>query len=381
MKKIIIAPDSYKESLSAKEICDVIGQAFNEIFPDLEVVKIPLADGGEGTTEVLTQSLNGRFIEVETFNANNQPMRASYGLVNNDKLAIIELASSSGLADISAEDRNPLYATTYGTGLLIKDALNKGVEEIIIGLGGSATNDGGAGIAQALGVSLLDSNNNEIPHGGKYLKDIMRIDTSNVHPQLKNVKLKIACDVDNPLCGPNGATHIFAPQKGASVEMVEELDKALENYADKIQDMLNKSVKDMAGAGAAGGTTATLVSFFKNSTIQSGVEIIGNVVKLEEKSQGADLIITGEGKIDYQTLSGKTPIAPLNVANKYNIPIIAIAGALGQDYEQLLEAGFKGLYSVTVAPTTLQDALKTTRYNLYNLSLSIAKTLQAFSKN
>lgn len=373
MKKIVIAPDSYKESLSAKEVADVIAKAFIMVFPDIEAVCIPLADGGEGTAEALKDALSGQWNEVEVHDPLQCLHKAKYAYIPKRKLAIIEMAGASGLPLIEPHERNPLITDSFGTGEMIIDALNQGATEFIIGLGGSATNDGGAGMMRALGMQFLDKDYNPIAVGGLALKQLEYIDFSQLDPRLKKVNFHIACDVNNPLVGANGASAIFGPQKGATQKMVAELDTALTQYAAIIKKQTQYDVSNQPGAGAAGGMGAAFKAFFPHAELKAGVDIVVDAVDLHGHVKNADLVITGEGRMDYQTRFGKTPMGAQKVAAAHNVPIIGIAGSLGKDYEKLLDYGFLALFDTTVAPCTLNEALLDTKSNLYNLAQSIAR--------
>jgi glycerate 2-kinase len=357
MKKIVIAPDSFKESFSALEAANAIEKGFKGIFPDVEYIKVPMADGGEGTVQSLVDALDGTVKTVIVIGPLGEPVSASYGLSGDRKIAVIEMAEASGLSLVPTEQRNPLITTTYGTGQLIADALNEGVEHIIVGIGGSATNDGGAGMAQALGVKLLDSNGEEIPYGGAALTNLESINVDDLHPKLAEVTIEVACDVDNPLLGEQGASAIYGPQKGATKEMVQQLDKALAHYAIVISKQLNKEVKDIAGAGAAGGLGAGLLAFL-DVRLDSGVTLVLEATHFTQKIVGADLVITGEGRLDHQTIYGKTPIGVARAAKMEGISVIAIAGGLAPGHETIYDQGIDAAFSLVPGITTLNDALE-----------------------
>ena len=336
--KIVIAPDSFKESLSAMAVATCIEKGFAQIFPDSEYIKVPLADGGEGTVDVLVDALNGERQSQHVHGPILGNVNAVWALLDdgNTKTALIEIAAASGLDLITPEQRNPLIATSYGTGQSILQALDAGAKKIIIGLGGSATNDGGAGILQALGGQLLDAQGNELPVGGSELANLAAIDLTNLDKRCADTELIVACDVSNPLTGENGASAIFGPQKGATPEMVEQLDKALAHFADVAEDILGVNHQQSAGYGAAGGAPMGLSLAF-DVQIQAGIDMVLDTLKVNDALEGADLVITGEGQMDNQTLNGKTPFGIAKRALARNIPIIAIAGSLGTEVEALYD--------------------------------------------
>lgn len=354
--KIVIAPDSYKGSLTAKEACSAMERGVLKAVPDAEIITVPMSDGGEGTTRSLVDSLGGTIIECEVKNPLEIPVTASYGILS-DGTAVIEMAEASGLTLIKRDQRDPMITTTYGTGELIKDALDRGCRGFILGIGGSATNDGGAGMAQALGFRLLDSNGRQIPFGGAGLAGIVRIDTSKADARIGESRFTVACDVDNPLCGPNGASNVFGPQKGATAEMVDILDKNLDHFADIIGRDMGVRVKDVPGAGAAGGLGAGMLAFL-NASLKKGVDIIIDAVELKEKLKGADLVITGEGGCDFQTVNGKTPFGVAKTAQRLGVPAIIIAGTIGEGTEKLYDYGVTGIFTLVNGPVTLDDAIK-----------------------
>jgi len=354
--KIVVAPDSFKGSLTAIEVSDAIEKGIREIFPEAEIIKIPMADGGEGTVQCLVNATRGKILEEKVIGPLGDEVLASYGILADKKTAVIEMAAASGLTLVPEGKRNPLITTTYGTGQLIKAALDKGCRKMIIGIGGSATNDGGAGMVQALGVKLLDQEGEEIGFGGGELKKIIRIDISCLDNRLSNTKVLVASDVNNPLCGPKGASRIYGPQKGATPEVIEELDKSLAHFAELIKRDLYKDIKDVPGAGAAGGLGSSLMTFL-NAELRPGIEIIIEVVKLEQAIKDADLVITGEGKIDSQTIYGKAPIGVAKIAKKYTIPVIAVAAIIGDDADIVHQYGISSLISVSGQPMRLDEPL------------------------
>ena len=354
--KIVVSPDSFKGSLTAVEVSDAIGQGVREIFPEAEIVKIPMADGGDGTVQCLVNTTGGKILREKVTGPLGDEVLAHYGILGDKKTAVIEMAEASGLTLVPENKRNPLITTTYGTGQLIKAALDQGCRKMIIGIGGSATNDGGAGMVQALGVKLLDQEGEEIGFGGRELKKIYQIDISYLDNRISDTKVLVASDVINPLCGPKGASRIYGPQKGATPEVIEELDESLAYFAEIIKRDLNKDVKDIPGAGAAGGLGASLIAFL-DAELRPGIEIIIEVVKLEQAIKDADLVITGEGKIDSQTIYGKAPIGVAKIAKKYNIPVIAVAAIIGDDADIVHQYGISSLISVTGQPMRLEESV------------------------
>ncbi|WP_305818122.1 glycerate kinase [Photobacterium leiognathi] len=369
--KIIIAPDSYKESLTAMEVATAIENGFRQVIPNAEYIKLPMADGGEGTVQSLVDASNGTIIERSVTGPLGEQVNGFFGLMGDGKTAIIEMAAASGLHLVSPELRNPMLTTSFGTGELILAALDKGVEHIIVGIGGSATNDGGIGMAQALGVRFLDKNNKQISYGGGVLDRLHHIDISNIDPRLVSVKLEVACDVDNPLCGEKGASQVFGPQKGATPEMVTQLDNNLAHYAEIIKRDLGKDVKDMAGAGAAGGMGAALLGLF-NAQLRPGIEIVMDAVNLADALKDADLVITGEGRIDSQTIHGKTPIGVARAAKRFNKPVIGIAGSLSYDCNVVHEHGIDAVFSVVPRSVSLAEALAEAAINVELTARNVA---------
>ncbi|CAH0526917.1 glycerate kinase [Vibrio hippocampi] len=378
--KIVIAPDSYKESLTAMEVAQAIENGFANIFPDAEYVKIPMADGGEGTVQSLVDATSGKIIEVPVTGPLGQNVEGFLGLVGDGSTAIIEMAAASGLHLVPFDQRNPLVTTTFGTGELIKAALDLNVKHIIIGIGGSATNDGGLGMAQALGIKLLDSQGQSLGFGGGALSQLHTIDLSEMDTRLADVKLEVACDVDNPLCGPKGAAAVFGPQKGATPEMVATLDANLAHYASVIKATTGKDVVDAKGAGAAGGLGAALLGLL-GAELRPGIQIVIDAAQLATHVQDADLVITGEGRIDSQTIFGKTPCGVAKTAKQFAVPVIAIAGSVAKDYSVVHEYGIDAAYSVVLGATDLPTALKEAKQNVEITSRNVAATLAISSLN
>ena len=360
--KIVVAPDSFKGSLTAVEVSDAIEQGIREIFPEAEIVKIPMADGGDGTVQCLVNATEGKILREKVAGPLGDEILASYGILGDKKTAVIEMAEASGLTLVPENKRNPLITTTYGTGQLIKFALDQGCRKMIIGIGGSATNDGGSGMVQALGAKLLDKDGEEIGFGGGELKKVFRIDTKHLDNRLSEAKVLIASDVSNPLCGPKGAARVYGPQKGATAEVIEELDESLAYFADIIKRDLNKDVKDIPGAGAAGGLGASLMAFL-DAELRPGIDIVIEIVKLERAIKGADLVITGEGKIDSQTIYGKAPIGVAKIAKKYNVPVVAIAAIIDDDADIVHQHGIDTLIKVS-DPTVKIDTPKSEKKSI-----------------
>ena len=372
--KIVIAPDSYKESLSALEVATQIELGFKEVFPDAEYVKVPMADGGEGTVQAMVEATQGRQVDVVVTDPLGLRITGFYGLTGDGRTAMIEMAAASGLALVPPAQRNPNITTSYGTGELIIAALDAGARHLILGIGGSATNDGGAGMLQALGVQLLDAQGVELARGGAPLAQLARIDMSGLDMRLAECQIEVACDVDNPLTGERGASAIFGPQKGATPDMVQSLDAGLKHFAAIIERDLGVAVDAVAGAGAAGGMGAAMMAFLKGQ-LRPGCEIIARAVGLEAAVRDADLVITGEGRIDQQTIFGKTPFGVATVAKQFGKPVIGIAGGLGANAQVVHEYGIDAIFSVLSRICTLQDALAEAEHNVRSSARNIAAVL------
>ncbi|WP_175637873.1 glycerate kinase [Metabacillus schmidteae] len=373
--KIVIAPDSFKESLSAMEVSKAIERGFQTVFPNADYYKIPMAYGGEGTVRSLVDATNGTIEERIVTGPLGNPVKAFFGVMGDGKTAVIEMAAASGLHLVPIEQRNPLVTTTRGTGELILTALDLGIEHIIIGIGGSATNDGGAGMVQVLGGRLLDGNGDDIEAGGGALSKIVSIDLTGLDQRLKKVRIEVACDVDNPLTGPRGASAIFGPQKGATPEMVQLLDQNLTHFADVVEASTGKSFRTIEGAGAAGGLGASLAAFL-NAELKRGIQIVLDAVNFADVVKDADLVITGEGKIDHQTIYGKTPIGVAKAAKKYGVPVIGIAGSLSQGCDVVYEHGIDSLFSIVPGVTTLSDAFEHAAVYMEMTARNIAATMK-----
>ncbi|WP_210473945.1 glycerate kinase [Vibrio crassostreae] len=378
--KIVIAPDSFKESLDAHQVASCIERGFADVFPYAEFVKLPLADGGEGTVDVLLAALNGKKQLLQTTDALGRECTAYWASLEQTfdgtkvKTALLEFAQASGLDRLRVEERSPLTASSFGTGLLIKDALDQGVEQITIGLGGSATNDAGAGILQALGGKLLDKQGNELSGGGAELSQLASIDLDGLHPRCKEVTFVVACDVNNPLCGESGASAVFGPQKGASQTHVQQLDAAIGHFADIAQAHTGTNHRDREGFGAAGGTPLGLSLAF-NIQIKAGIEMVLDALDADKVLEGASLVVTGEGQMDNQTLQGKTPFGIAQRAQKLNIPTIGIAGSLGTDVEKLYDS-MSSLFGTVRSPQSLDQVLSEASQNLTRSARNIAATLK-----
>ncbi len=372
--KVIIASDSYKGSCSTIEVANSIERGFRRIYKDIDVVKIPVADGGEGTVDSLVIGTKGRYEEVEVIGPLGEYLQAKYGVIH-EEIAIVEMAAASGLTLIKKSKLNPLLTTTYGTGQLIKSAMENGIRKIYVGLGGSSTNDGGIGMAQALGVSFRDEYGKEVGFGGGVLKDIKEIDISNIHPLLKETEIIAISDVSNPLYGPTGAAYIFGPQKGADNGMIKILDDNLRYFGQLIKDRLNKDIVDMPGAGAAGGLGAGLIAFC-NASIEPGIEKVLDITNIDEYLADADLVITGEGRIDAQSKYGKVPIGVAKRALKYDIPVIAIVGSVGEGANEVYSYGIDLITDIINKPMTLTDAIKNVDMLIEDAAENVARIVK-----
>ncbi|MFG0515717.1 glycerate 2-kinase [Kluyvera intermedia] len=373
--KIVIAPDSYKESLSATEVAQAIEKGFREIFPEAQFVSVPVADGGEGTVEAMIAATQGRAVTSTVTGPLGDTVEAQWGISGDGSTAFIEMAAASGLALVPPELRNPLITTSYGTGELILQALESGVKKIIIGIGGSATNDGGAGMVQALGAKLGDANGADIGFGGGSLMSLNYIDISGLDARLQNCSIRVACDVTNPLTGEFGASCIFGPQKGASEAMIGELDRNLAHYAEVIKQSLRVDVKDVPGSGAAGGMGAALMAFL-GAELLSGIEIVTQALNLEEHIHDCTLVVTGEGRLDSQSIHGKVPVGVASVAKKYHKPVIGIAGSLTRDVGIVHQYGIDSVFSVLNRIGSLEEAFRDAADNIYLTSRNVAATIR-----
>ncbi|MRW89684.1 glycerate kinase [Duganella sp. FT80W] len=373
--KIVIAPDSFKESLTAMAVANEIEAGFREVFPDAEYVKLPVADGGEGTVQAMIDASGGKRIALPVTGPLGETVSAFYGLMGDGQTAVIEMAAASGLELVMPSQRNPLRTTSYGTGQLILNALNAGARRFVLGIGGSATNDGGAGMLQALGGRLLDATGADLPPGGGALNMLDRIDLSGLDARIKDCVFDIACDVSNPLVGPQGASAIFGPQKGATAEMVARLDDNLRHYAAVIARDLGQDVAEVPGAGAGGGIGAAMLVFL-GGRLRPGSEIVTAAVGLDAAVADAELIITGEGRIDGQTIHGKTPVGVARVAQRHGKPVIGLAGSLASDAAAVHEHGIDAVFAAVTRPCTVEEALAAAAVNVRNAARNIAATLR-----
>lgn len=353
--KIVIAPDSFKDSLSAQGVADAIALGLAQVWPDAQLIKCPMADGGEGTVESILAACEGEQRRTVVRGPLGTTVDAAWGWLPQSHTAIIEMAEASGLQLVPVAQRDACISSTFGTGQLIRAALDAGAQRVILAIGGSATNDGGAGAMQALGVKLLDARGQTLSPGGLALGQLAHVDLSDMDPRLAPVRFDIAADVNNPLCGPHGASEIFGPQKGASPVQVEQLDRALGHFADHCATALGKDVRDEPGSGAAGGLGFAAKAFL-GAQFKAGVEVVAELVGLAEAVAGADLVITGEGRFDAQTLRGKTPFGVARVASQQGVPVIVIAGTLGDGYQALYEHGIDAAFALASGPMTLDQA-------------------------
>lgn len=367
LMKIILAPDSFKGNLTSLQVATAFEKGIKRVLPKANCIKVPMADGGEGTVQSLVDATGGKFIRKRVTGPAGKSVSARYGMLADGQTAVIEMAEASGLPLVSGKQMNPLKTTTYGTGELILDAAKRGAKKIIIGLGGSATNDGGAGMAQALGVRFINKNGNEITEfgAGGMLDKIVNIDMKDVSPLLKKVKIIVACDVNNPLCGKTGASNVFGPQKGATPAMVKTLDANLKHFGQIIKSDLKKNVVNLKGAGAAGGLGAGLVAFTK-ARMKSGIDIVLEATNIAQHIKGADLVITGEGRVDFQTAFGKTPSGVAKAARKHRVPTVAIGGGITDDANGVFAHGIDGLESACARDMSLEEAIANSKAHLAN---------------
>ncbi|MEG0965882.1 MAG: glycerate kinase [Pseudomonas sp.] len=353
--KIVIAPDSFKDSLDAAGVARAIAAGLGEVWPDAELVECPMADGGEGTMDAFLAASQGELRRLAVRGPLGHSVEAGWGWLPQSRTAIIEMAQASGLQLLSLGQRDACRSSTYGTGQLISAALDAGARRIILAIGGSATNDAGSGMLRALGLRLLDAQDQPLVEGGQALRQLARLDASELDPRLAQVQLEVAADVDNPLCGSNGASAVFGPQKGASPEQVQLLDAALGHFADHCAALLNQDVRDFPGCGAAGGMGFAAKAFMQ-ATFRPGIDVVAELAGLDQAVQGADLVITGEGRFDAQTLRGKTPFGVARIAKRHGVPVVVIAGTLGEGYEQLYRHGIDAAFALASGPMTLEQA-------------------------
>ncbi len=351
-----MASDSFKGSLTSMQVADNVERAVKEVFPDCHVQKIDVADGGEGTVEALVSSLGGEYVDVEVAGPIGRKVTARYGIIDEGRTAVIEMAVASGLPLISPEERNPLKTSTYGTGMMIRDALNRGCRKFLVGIGGSATNDGGTGMLSALGFMFLDKDGYVLEGTGENLARITSVCDADVPREISEAEFTVACDVDNPFCGPAGAAYVFAPQKGADDAMVRCLDEGLASFAGVISRYTGQMVADLPGAGAAGGLGGAFKAFL-GARLTRGIEIVLDAIGFDGKIAGSSLVITGEGSVDAQTLMGKTPSGVLARASKLGIPVMVLGGKVDASVD-FLKAGFSAVCQVTPEDMSLEDAMK-----------------------
>ncbi len=372
MKKIVIAIDSYKECMEGIDVAKNIQKGMEQELK-ANYKSFGIADGGEGTTTSLTTATSGTIETIESVDGLNRPIKSFIGFNSDKSIAFMEMAASSGIELIAEQDRNPLITNTYGTGLMIKQAINHGAKHLIIGIGGSVTNDVGIGMLSALGVIFKDKDNNILEPISKNLINIATIDTTQII-DTTNLTIEVACDVTNPLHGPNGATHVYGKQKGATPQMIDELEAGVIHFSKILDNHFNTNSNQIVGGGAAGGL-GTALNLFLNATLKPGFEIVENLLNLEQEIKNADLVITGEGRMDSQSINGKGPIGVARLANKYNKPCIAICGSLGQDIEITYKHGITAAYSTMLTAQDLQSAIKDTETNLQLTARAIAKTI------
>ncbi|GAC1392328.1 MAG: glycerate kinase [Ktedonobacteraceae bacterium] len=355
--RVVIAPQALKGSLTAEEVGQAIALGVQAVYPQANIDVVPVADGGEGTAQALVDATGGKLLWHTVTGPLGTPVSAFFGLLGDGRTAAIEMAASAGLPLVPSAERNPRITTTYGVGELLLAAIEHGCRHFIIGIGGSATNDGGAGMAQALGASLLTEQETEIARGGAALTTLSRISIEQLDRRLQDCVIEVACDVTNPLCGPTGASAVYGPQKGATSEMVIELDKALDHYAQILERDLGCAVRDIPGAGAAGGLGAGLIAFL-HATLRPGAQLVLEAVNLEDALRTADLVITAEGQIDEQTAYGKSVGAVATLAKRYGLPVLALAGGLGHNYQKVYELGVDGITVLPSGPMTLPHAME-----------------------
>jgi glycerate kinase len=374
IRTIAIAPDSFKGAFSAADAATYIERGLRRALPRLSIRKIPMADGGEGTVRAIVDATGGSILTRTVKNPLARPVKATFGMTGDGTTAVIEMAAASGLALLKPRDRNPLRTTTYGTGQLIAAALTRKARKILVGIGGSATNDGGMGMARALGVKFLDRRGREIPEGGGALHMLDRIDLSKRHPRVAATGIEVACDVDNPLVGPRGAACVYSPQKGATPQMVRKLDDGLRHLAGIIKRDLGVSVLRIPGSGAAGGLGAGLMAFL-GARLRPGVDIVIDTVGLKRQLRGCDLVITGEGRMDGQTIFGKTPAGVARAAKQLGLPVIAICGSLGKDVGKVHSVGIDAYFSALESPTDEQDLPRLGPAMLVNCAEQVARLM------
>lgn len=376
--RIVIAPDSFKECLTAVQVSHAISKGILRVIPYAQITAIPVADGGQGTVNALVTATKGQIVPTPSVDALNRPIMSFYGALPDHSTAVIEMAAASGIELLAANERNPLITSTFGTGLLIKAALDKGYTNIIVAIGGSATNDGGAGMAQALGYGLYDAEGSPLPLGGGSLHLLHSIDSTHVHPLLNKAEITVACDVTNPLLGPTGATYVFGPQKGATPEMVEILETNLQHFSKVIHRDLKVDVSAIPGAGAAGGLGAGLLAFC-HARMASGFELVSRLTHLEENIRMASLVFTAEGKIDSQTAHGKTISGVASMAQRHGVPVIALAGMVEGDLTELYSQGLTSAFVLADRPMSLEESKARASELLTSRAEQIMRTIKGIS--
>ncbi|WP_268796858.1 glycerate kinase [Pseudomonas huanghezhanensis] len=373
--KIVIAPDSFKDSLSAQAVAQAIASGLTEVWPQAELVECPMADGGEGTIEAVLAACGGQWMTHQVSGPLGKKLDAQWGWLPETRTAIIEMAMASGLQLLKLEQRDATVTSTQGTGELIRAALDAGARRVILAIGGSATNDAGTGMLSALGARFLDSDGQPLPPGGLALANLARIALDGLDERLRDVHFEVAADVDNPLCGPNGASHIFGPQKGASPDQVLALDAALGHFADQSASALGSDEREYPGCGAAGGMGFAAKAYL-NASFRPGVEVVADLTGLAHALEGADLVITGEGRFDAQTLRGKTPFGVARIAQRQGVPVIVLAGTLGEGYADLYRHGISAAFGLTSGPMTLDDACRDATTLLHDRARDLARVWQ-----
>lgn len=374
--RVILAPDSFKECLPAPQVAEAMAAGWRAAAPGDEIRRVPMADGGEGTVEAMAAATGGARARCRVTGPLGTPVEAEYGHTPDGRTAFIEMAAASGLGLVPLECRDPRITTTRGTGELIRHALEQGARRMVVGIGGSATNDGGAGMAQALGYRLLDDGGNELPPGGAALARLARIDASGVHPTLEGARIEAACDVDNPLCGLHGASYVYGPQKGAAADSLAVLDGALAHFAAIVARDLGVVVAETPGGGAAGGLGAGLLAFC-GATLRPGVALVAEACGLAEAIEGAGLVITGEGRLDGQSAHGKVPVGVARLARESGVPVVAVCGMLGPGWETVYDHGIAAVFPITPGPMPREEALGSAAANLRHAAHNIARLWHA----
>jgi len=378
--KILVAPDSFKESVSAIQVAEAISMGVLKIIPNAEIIKTPISDGGEGLLDALVNDKNGKIITVKVYDPLYRSIAAEYGILNEGTTAVIEMAKASGLELLKEQEKNPYNTSSYGTGQLILDALDRGCQKIIIGIGGSATNDGGMGMVKALGGKFINNEGVELTEGGGALGELSSINLTNFDKRISNCKIIVACDVTNKLTGENGASFVYGAQKGGSKEQLEFLDKNLEHYAAIIRNHLGIEIENINGAGAGGGMGAGLMAFL-NAELKSGIDLILETLEIKKHIKNIDLIITGEGKIDKQTLQGKTILGIAALAKEYHVPVIAITGKIGDNIDEIYKLGITSIFSIVNKPMKLEEAINDVEYLIQSCIETIIRTIKLYESD